>query len=509
MTVPVYLVGAGPGDPKLLTLRGRECLSRADVVFYDALANPSLLDHAPADAERVYVGKCAGRHSVPQDQLNDRLVQAARAGKIVVRLKGGDPFLFGRGGEESEALAASGVSFEIVPGVTSAIAGPAYAGIAVTHRDHASSVAFVTGHEDPSKTSPSVDWQRLACSVDTLVVLMGTRRLGEIVSELRAGGRDANTPVAMIEWGTTPRQRTVVSTLEAVVEDARDAAIGSPALVVVGDVVRLRQHLRWFDTKPFFGRRVLVTRARAQASTLSELLSEAGADVVESPTIRCEPPEDAKPLDEAIDQLASFDWVLFASVNAVEFLWERLEAAGRDTRAFAGIRVGVVGHATAEALRQRGISADLIPTESRSEGLLGEIGDVDGLRVLLPRAEEGRDVLRDGLSKVGADVVSVVAYRTVPDAGDADRVCDLLRRGRLDAITLSSASTVSNLMSIVSDAELRQAVSDTCVAVIGPTTRAAAEAQGIRVSVEADEASVESLARAVIAAFTPGGKSRL
>ena len=497
----VYLVGAGPGDPKLITVRGRECLGRADVVFYDALANAALLDHAPAGAERVYVGKCAGKHSVPQDQLNDRLVEAARSGQTIVRLKGGDPFIFGRGGEEAEALLEAGLSFEIVPGVTSPIAASAYAGIPLTHRRCASSVAFVTGHEDPTKDSRSVDWQGLARSVDTIVVLMGMGRLGEIADQLHQGGRSAETLVAVVQWGTTPRQRTVVGTLSTIADDVQRAGIGAPAITIVGDVVNIRETLRWFDVKPLFGRRVLVTRARAQASKLVELLTDAGADVVQCPTIRCEAIADNAPLVSAARAIGSFDWVLFASANAVDALWSALADLGLDSRALAGVKVGAMGPATAEALVTRGVTADLVPSETRSEGLLDELGDVGGLRILLPRAEDGRDVLRRGLVEAGADVVSIAAYRTVAVEDNVDEVVALLSLGHLDAITLTSASTVSNLISALPSESSREAMRKTCVAVIGPTTRAAAESHGLRVTIEAAEASVEALTDALIAYF--------
>ncbi|MBT3268981.1 uroporphyrinogen-III C-methyltransferase [Candidatus Poribacteria bacterium] len=498
----VYLVGAGPGDPKLLTVKGRECLERADVVFYDALANPVLLDLAPERAPRLYVGKRSAAHAVPQEEMNERLVEAASAGKTVVRLKGGDPFIFGRGGEEAERLREAGVPFEIVPGIPSPIAGPAYAGIPLTHRDHASSVAFVTGHERAEKTESTVDLGAIGAAVDTVAILMGTARLAGIVDDLKRGGRSPDTPVALVQWGTRPNQRTLVSTLENVAADVEAAGMGSPAIILVGDVVGLRETLAWFDTKPLFGRRVVVTRAREQASSLVSLLTDAGADVIEFPTIRTEPSGDTSSLDDAIAALPETDRVVFTSANSVRYLWERVDALELDSRALAGVSVAAIGPATQAALLNRGVRPDFVAERSRSEGVVEDIGDVDGQRVLVPRADLARAELVDGLRAGGAVVTAVTAYSTVPDVGDATQVVDLLTDGDIDAVTFTSGSTVQNFLAALPGNEARNALEHVCVAAIGPVTAARARDLGLNVTVEAPSAAVESLSEALIRHFT-------
>jgi uroporphyrinogen III methyltransferase/synthase len=497
----VYLVGSGPGDPKLLTLRAKECLERADVVFYDALAHPDTLRWAKPDAKRIYVGKRSGDHAVPQEATNSLLIAAAKSGKTVVRLKGGDPFVFGRGGEEAEELVAAGIPFEVVPGITSPIAASAYAGIPLTHRDWASSVAFVTGHEDPTKPEQSVRWRKLATGVDTLAILMGMSRLAAIAGELLAGGRAADTPVAVVQWGTHPRQRTLVTTLADVVDDVARAGIGSPAIIVVGHVARLRETLRWFDKKPLFGKRIVVTRAREQASALVEMLTDLGADVLECPTIRTEPVEDTSALDAAIAELAGFDWVVFTSANAVRYFWARLEHANCDARAFGSAKMIAIGPATEAELRRHGVRADFVPKQSRSEAVLQEFGDAKGLRILIPRGESSRDVLRDGWTDAGADVVAVTTYRTVSESDGAKEVRDALERDEIAAVTFTSGSTVENLLNAFGDADAPKRLSKTCVATIGPITSEVARAHGIEVAVEAASASVEALADALVEHF--------
>lgn len=497
----VYLVGAGPGDPKLLTVKGRECLERADVVFYDALANPVLLDLAPDSAERYYVGKRSAAHAVPQEEMNERLVEAAAAGKTVVRLKGGDPFIFGRGGEEAQRLREAGVTFEIVPGIPSPIAGPAYAGIPLTHRDHASSVAFVTGHERAEKTEDTVDLAAIGAAVDTVAILMGTARLAGIVDDLVRGGRSEDTPVALVQWGTRPYQKTLVSTLSSVVADVAEAGVGSPAIILVGDVVGLRDELAWFDTKPLFGKRIIVTRAREQSSSLVSLLSDGGAEVIEFPTIRTEAIADPAPLDEGLRNLADDDWVVFTSANSVRYVWDRFDALALDTRALGGVSVAAIGPATEAALGTRGIRPEFVATRSRSEGVVEDIGDVDGTRILVPRAEGGREELVSGLRAAGATVTAVTAYRTVPDTGDAARVAELLTDGGIDAVTFTSGSSVQNFLAALPGDTAAGSLDDVCVAVIGPVTAEAARGRELTVTVEAEAATVESLADALVGHF--------
>lgn len=490
----VYLVGAGPGDPKLLTLRAQECLERADVIFYDALVNPAVLRLANPNAEHIYVGKRSGDHTLPQEEMNTLLIAAAKEGKTVVRLKGGDPFVFGRGGEEAEALVAAGIPFEVVPGITSAIAAPAYAGIPLTHREWASSVAFVTGHEDPTKSESSVHWKALATSVDTLVILMGMNRLGTWVAELLAGGRPKTTPVAVIQWGTLPRQRTLLATLENVVEEVEKNGIGSPAVVVVGDVVHVHERLRWFDKKPLFGKRIVVTRAREQASSLVERLADLGADVWECPTIKTEPLPDV-PLPE----LNRFDWIAFTSANAVIYFWERLEAIQKDARAFGSAKILAIGPATEKELRARGLRADFVPKESHSEAILREFGDVKGLRILLPCGELSRDLLREVWTAAGAEVIPLTLYRTLPDEANIPSVRSALERGEIAAVTFTSGSTVENFLRALKEAP--HGLSQTCVATIGPVTSQKVRSYGIPVTVEAKNARIEALVDALVAYF--------
>ena len=505
----VYLVGAGPGDPGLITVAAVEALAAAEVVVYDRLVNARLLELAPKEAERVFVGKGPERHTMSQEEINALLVSRAGEGKRVVRLKGGDPFVFGRGGEEAQALAAAGIPFEVAPGVSSAIAAPAYAGIPVTHRGLASSVAFVTGHEDPTKDEADVDWAKLATAVDTIVLLMGVGQLAQIIEQLVAGGRAAATPAAVIEWGTLSRQRTVVGTLADIVAKVEEAAIGPPAVAVVGEVVRLRETLRWFDARPLFGQRVLVTRTREQASELSRALSAAGADAIELPTIEITPRFDEDRLGAAVTALAdgAYELLVFTSANAVdiffEFLWgKRLDA--RSVRA----TVAAIGPGTADALKRRGISVDVTPGSDRytAEGLLAafeEQCDLHGRRVLLPRAEGARDTLLDGLAKQGAKVNEVTLYvAALPPDPDGEGL-RRLRAGEIDVATFASSSTVRNLVTLLGDdlAPLRRCK----IACIGPITAATVEELlGRKPDVVAQEHTISGLVRALVESATDG-----
>ncbi len=497
----VYLVGAGPGDPKLLTLRGKECLAEADVVLYDYLANPVLLDYAPAKAERIYVGRRGRGAYQEQDEVNRLLIEGARSGKVVVRLKGGDPFVFGRGGEEAEAVAEAGIPFEVIPGVTSAIAVPAYAGIPVTHRTLASTVAFVTGHEDPGKETASLEWPRLATAQGTLVFLMGLKNLPAIVGHLLAEGTSAQTPVALIRWGTKPTQHTIIGTLEDIVGKAEEVGMEPPALIVIGEVVRLRERLNWFEARPLFGQRILVTRAKEQAAELSSLLSRQGAEPVEFPTIHIQPPESWAELDEAIADLSSYQWLVFTSVNGVRPFMERLRHHGRDGRAVAGLRLCCIGPRTAEELARYGLQADLIPDEFQAEGLIKAMtaAGAPGQRVLIPRAAVAREILPQQLEALGAKVTVVTAYRTVLPSGDRDRLKDLLRQGQLPIITFTSSSTVNNFCELFETAEeMTKLIESSVVACIGPITADTARRRGMTVSVVAAENTIPALVEALI-----------
>jgi uroporphyrinogen III methyltransferase/synthase len=495
----VSLIGAGPGDPGLLTLRGVDALARADAVVYDYLANPALLSHANPDAERIYVGKQAGRHTLSQDEINALLVERGLAGQRVARLKGGDPFVFGRGGEEALALTQAGIAFEVVPGVTSAVAAPAYAGIPVTHRGLASSVAIVTGHEDPAKDEPALDWARLATGVDTLVFLMGVGNLPEIVEALLAHGRPASTPVAVVRWGTLPDQQTVSGTLADIVDKVRETGLKPPAVTVVGAVAALRDRLRWFEAQPLFGQRVLVTRTREQAGALSARLRALGAEAIELPTIRILPPDDWAPLDAAIAALTGLDWIVFTSANGAGHFWERLQAAGLDARALHGIRLAAIGPATAAELEAHGLRADFVPGEYVAEAVAAGLGEVRGLRVLLPRADIARPALADFLRQAGAEVAEVAAYRTVRPEGDPAELRKLL--AGVTVATFTSSSTVRNLADMARDAglELAAALGQALIACIGPITAETARERGLAVHLVADEYTVDGLVEKLVA----------
>ncbi len=495
----VYLVGAGPGDPGLLTLRGRAVLASADVVVYDALLSPRLLRHAPADAERVYVGKRSDRHTLPQDEINALLVARARAGQTVVRLKGGDPFVFGRGGEEAVALADAGVRFEVVPGVTAGVAALAYAGIPATHRDHASALGLVTGHAAADKADDPLDWPALARWPGTLVFFMGVANLPRICASLIDAGMDAGTPAAAVRWGTTPRQTTVAGTLATLPDRAAEAGLKPPAVIVVGGVVGLRDRLAWFETRPLLGRRILVTRARAQASRLVEALEALGAEAVEAPAIRIEPPEDRAPLLAAARDAASYDWIVFTSVNGVDAFFAALAEAGGDARALAGVRLATIGPATTERLASHGLRADLQPatyTGAAVAEALTAAAALDGAAVLLPRADIAPPDLADALAAAGARVTEVAAYRTVPDAAGAEAAAGDLRERRADWITFTSSSTVRNLVEAVGAETVR--ASGARLASIGPTTSATLREVGLAPTVEAAEHTIPGLVAAIL-----------
>jgi uroporphyrinogen III methyltransferase/synthase len=495
----VYLIGAGPGDPGLLTLKGQACIARADVVVYDYLAAPALLAHAAPTAQRIYVGKQGGDHTLSQEAINRLIVDHARAGKTVARLKGGDPFIFGRGGEEAEELVAAGVAFEVVPGVTSAVAAAAYAGIPLTHRDHTATLAFVTGHEDPAKEASNIDWKALATGIGTLVFFMGVKNLPRIVERLLAHGMPPERPVALIRWGTTTRQQTVTGTLATIVERVRAAGLKAPAITVVGEVVRLRERLQWFEKRPLLGRTVVVTRAREQASELVERLGDLGAETLECPTIRVTPPESWEALDAAIARLKDFRWVVFTSVNGVRFFFERLAHHGLDTRALGHLRTAVIGPATATALATHGLRSDLVPESYRAEAVVeafrGEA--LAGESVLLPRAAEARDVLPAELRRMGARVDDIAAYRTVVAAEEAAELIRRLERGEVDLVTFTSSSTVKNFKGLLPPERVDGLMQGVQVASIGPITTETAENLGFRVDVSAGTFTIPGLVQAI------------
>ena len=494
----VYLIGSGPGDPGLFTLKGLECIRRADAVVYDRLAPEALLAYARPEAEMIYVGKLPERHTMTQEEINALLVRLGLEGKEVVRLKGGDPFIFGRGGEEALELRAAGVPFEVVPGISSGYAVPAYAGIPVTHRRSAASVTFVTGHEDPTKDETDVDWGRLAQGADTLVLYMSVGRLAEISTALIWGGRDPQTPVACIRWGTIPEQRTVTGTLSDIAERVAAANLKPPAITVVGEVAAMHEQLNWFEERPLFGRRIVVTRSRTQAGELSERLGALGAEAVEFPTIEIRSPEDFGPLDEAIRQLHTFDWLVFTSVNGVDAFLERLGHHGLDLRSIpAAARIAAIGPATAGRLENCGLRVDVTPGEYRAEALLQEIGgSLAGQRILIPRARVAREVLPESLREAGAEVVVPPAYESAPTAEGADRLAARLRAGEIDCVTFTASSTVENFVRAFGG-ETAALLERTRVACIGPITAETARKHDLRVDVEAEEYTIPGLVTAV------------
>lgn len=497
----VYLIGAGPGDPGLLTLKGKEALERADVVVYDALANDALLAWARPEAERIYVGKVAGNHALPQDKINRLIIDKAKEGKIVARLKGGDPYIFGRGGEEAEELLQAGVPFEEVPGISSTVAGPAYAGIPLTHRSFASSVTLITGHEDPGKPGSVHHWDALARSASTLVFVMGMKNLPDIAENLMAAGMDPTTPAALVHRATTARHRSLVSTLAELPAAAVREGFTNPSVIVVGGVVSLHDKLNWFERKPLLGKGVVVTRAREQASGLAAQLTELGADVVQFPTIAIRPLDDYSELDTIVAAIAEGDayhWLIFTSVNGVRFFWRRLLRAGWDARILGGVRVAAIGPATAAALRERGIVPDFVPdryvAESVAQGLL-ERG-VAGRRVLLPRAREAREVLPDVLRKAGALVDVIPVYETVPADVRREDVLERLAEGRIHCVTFGSSSTVENFLSLIPADTLRR-YPDVKLAAIGPITAATLGKHGLPCDIRPEEFTIPALVEAL------------
>lgn len=500
----VYLVGAGPGDPGLLTLRGKYLLERADIVVYDYLANKKLLKHVPETAELIYVGKKGGGlHAYTQEGINQLLVEHGHAGKMVVRLKGGDPFIFGRGAEEIEELVAAGVPFEVVPGVTSATAAATYAGIPITHREYTASVAFITGHEDPTKEKSNVHWDKLATGAGTIVIFMGIKNLPIITKKLIENGRDPKTPVAVVRWASTPEQHSVEGTLETITDVVQNAGIKPPALVVVGEVVKLRNKIDWYEKRPLFGKRIIVTRTREQASELVALLEEYGADCLEYSTINIEPVGDYQVLDRELEKLSTCDWLLFTSLNAVTYFFKRLNDRGLDVRALAGVKVAVVGRATGDELLKYGIKVDLLPEKFTGEGLAEALiaKGVKGSKILLPRAVKARDVLPEMLTKEGAEVIIAPVYQNVPPQGRKDQLREELEEKNVDMVTFTSSSTVTNFLTMVdagSEEELHSLLGDVAIAAIGPITSKTVEDNTLAVQVQPEQYTIPDMVNAIV-----------
>ena len=499
----VYLVGAGPGDPNLITQKGLLCIRNADVVIYDYLASPTLLKHISPQSEIIYVGKKGGDHTLSQNKINDLIIEKARQGLIVTRLKGGDPFIFGRGGEEAEELVDAGIEFEIVPGVTSAIAAPAYAGIPLTHRDFTSTLAFVTGHEDPTKTESSIDWKALATGIGTVVFLMGVKNLPHIVDKLIINGKPKDTPIALVRWGTTDDQQVVTGTLDTIVDEVTRASLKAPAIIVVGGVVTLRDRLKWFENRPLFGRHIIVTRARELASDLVKKLSALGAACIEAPTISIVPPEDFGPLDAAIDRIADYDWLVFTSVNGVKFFFERLFDMNKDVRCLGHLKTACIGPATAAKLREFSIKTDILPERYVAESVIEAFKKepLSEKKILLPRAEQARPILPVELNKMGAVVDEITAYRTRLVHENAETLQTHLKEKIADMVTFTSSSTVTNFKSILPRDDVQNLMTGVSVACIGPVTAKTAEKEGFTVDIVAEEYTIDGLCNAILKKF--------
>ena len=496
----VYLVGAGPGDLGLITVKGMECLKLAEVVVYDRLVDDRMLEGISDTVERIYVGKSREGHTLTQTEINQLLVEKALQGKTVVRLKGGDSFVLGRGGEEAETLVSYHIPFEVVPGVISGVAVPAYAGIPVTHRGIAVSFAIIAGNEDPAKKGSTINWEKLTGGVDTLVFLMGVENLSKIVAKLLRYGRPSATPVAIIMNGTRVNQRTITGTLADIVILAEKEEVKPPAIIIVGEVVKLREKIRWFDNRPLYGKRVLVTRARQQASTLSRLLAGLGALPVELPAIDIQPVspgKDSRKLDRAIKNVGDYNWILFTSTNGVDAFFDRLRALKLDSRALTNVKIGAIGPATAQSLGTRGIIPDYLPAVYTTRGILDGLKKhkVSGQRFLLPRADIADKELTDGLALLGAKVDEVTTYRTIPATEAIARAKKMLKSGEIDMITFTSSSTVTNLVSAFRGEKL--AVNGARIACIGAKTAETAAKAGLKVDILAREATIPGLVAAI------------
>jgi len=502
MTGTVYLVGAGPGDPGLITVKGLECIKKADVIIYDYLAAPAHLAHVSKNAESIYVGKKGGNHTLSQDGINALIVEKAKTGAVVTRLKGGDPFIFGRGGEEAEVLIEAEIPFEIVPGVTSAIAAPAYAGIPLTHRDFTSTLAFVTGHENPEKSFSSIDWASLT-GIGTLVFFMGVKNLAHIVKRLIHHGMPPEKPVALVRWGTTASQVTVSGTLADIVGKVVQAGLKAPAIIVVGDVVKLRDSMKWFETRPLYGKTVVVTRAREQASDLVRRLTDLGAECIECPTIEIRRIKDLSPLDRAIAHLDDYQWIIFTSVNGVRFFFDRLFENGLDVRALHRLKTASIGPATAAKLLEYGIKSDIVPESYRAESVVAAFKDknVREDRILLPRAAKARPILPVELTKMGAKVDEIAVYNTLQSKADADILIEGLTKKRIDLVTFTSSSTVRNFKTLLPDdtAKLLKGVK---IASIGPITSNTAREEGLDVHITAETYTIPGLCGAIVKFFS-------
>lgn len=499
----VILIGAGPGNPSLLTIRGKEWIEKADVIIYDYLANERLLDCARLDAEKIYVGKKRGDHTLSQQKINELIINRSKKGKLVARLKGGDPFIFGRGGEEAEELVNAGIDFEIVPGVTAAISAPAYSGIPLTHRSHTSTIAFITGHEDFAKGHSDIAWDKIATGIGTLVFFMGVKNLSNIVKNLVDNGRDKNTPISIIRWGTTYKQETVIGTLENIVSLAEKTKIKPPAIIVVGDVVKLKEKLDWFENKPLYKKQIIVTRAREQASNFTNLLESHGAWPIEFPTIETVPPDSWDALDRAIENIERYNWLVFTSANGVKYFLQRLKENSKDVRCLKGIRLCAIGPKTAEELEKFGIRIDYVPSEYRAEAIIEGLGleKIRGSKILIPRAAVAREVLPEELVKMGAIVDVVDAYKTIRPKKKTDGIKKMLKNREINAITFTSSSTVINFIDMFKKEEISNLINGVPIACIGPITAKTAEKYGLKASIIPEHYTIEAFTDAIVDFF--------
>lgn len=491
----VYLIGAGPGDPGLLTVKAKEVLETADVLIYDYLANIEFLSYCKADCEILYVGKKGGDHTLPQDKINELIIEKAQEGKVIARLKGGDPYVFGRGGEEAEELVEAGIDFEVIPGITAGVAAPAYAGIPVTHRDFTTSVCFITGHEDPTKEKSGHNWAVYAKSTSTLVFYMGVKNLPMIAENLIENGRDPETPVALVRWGTRCNQQSFVSTLENVAEEAKERKFKAPSIIVVGGVCSLHDKLAWFEKRPLLGKGVVVTRAREQASGLVSTLGKLGACVYEFPTISIEPMKDYTPVQDELKALSAWDWLIFTSVNGVKHFFMQMDEAGLDARAFAGIEIAAIGPATAEALVARGIRPDFVPEKYVAEGVVAGLLEkgIKGKKVLIPRAKIAREVLPEELCKAGAEVKILPVYETGLSENDPGPVAEALEAGKIDYLTFTSSSTVENFFNLIEPETFHKYKDSVKIACIGPITAKTLEGYGYEPDIQPEDYTIPAL----------------
>ena len=501
-TGKVYLIGAGPGDPGLLTLKGKRCLEEADVVIYDYLVDPRILAYARPEAELIYVGKKSQSDAIPQDEINRLMIERASHGQTVARLKGGDPFLFGRGGEEAEELVTAEVPFEVVPGITSALAVPAYAGIPVSHRRYASAVAIVSGHKEVWENAPQLNWATLAGVGGTLVFLMGTRQLRTNMQRLINHGLPTSTPVALIRWGTRPDQEVLTGTVETIADLAAERRFAPPAIAVVGEVVHLRERLRWFDTKPLFGRRIVITRPRAQASRFAELLEQQGAEVIQFPTIETVPVESYERLDTALNEISTYHWLIFTSVNGVKHFFARLQACQQDIRGLGRVRIAAIGPETARAVEAFYLCVEAVPEEYRAKSLVTVFGNVHGQRILLPRAAGARAVLPQELRAQGAQVDEIPVYQTIrPQHGKTEELRSPLKEEKIDLVTFTSSSTVRNFVALFSEDDVRALLRKTRVGCIGPITADTAREFGLEVAIQPRTYTIPAFAEAIVEYF--------